>query len=255
MDINKLFELIYNFESNKNNLNKFNYQNEIQILRNILNQTKIMSKNYDIVITNPPYMGNSGMNPKLKDYLKNNFPNSKSDLFAVFIEKCHEFVKSNGFIAMITQQSFMFLSTFEKLRVELINNHTIIDMVHLGAHAFEEIGGEVVQATTFINRNNFLENYNSTFHRLTEFNSESKKEKEFYNDKSKFVTKQSNFDKIPSCPIAYWADENLINCFNNTKLESIASVKQGLATADNNRFLRFWYEVDFNKIGFSSKNM
>lgn len=152
-------------------------------MKTIILQSKLLSNNYNIVATNPPYMGNSSMNPHLKDYLKNNYPNSKSDLFAVFIEKCHDFCKEMGFIAMITQQSFMFLSTFENLRVGLINNHTIIDMAHLGARAFDEIGGEVVQATSFINRNNFIENYNSTFHRLTEFNSESKKEEEFHNDK------------------------------------------------------------------------
>ena len=151
-------------------------------MKNIIQQSKLLVKNYDIVATNPPYMGNSGMNPNLKDYLKKNYPNSKSDLFAVFIEKCHDFCNEKGFVAMITQQSFMFLSTFEKLRVELINNHTIINMAHLGAHAFEEIGGEVVQATTFVNKNNLIENYKSTFHRLTEFNSESRKEEEFHND-------------------------------------------------------------------------
>ena len=191
IDSNKIFKLVSNFESNKNNLIRFKYQNEIQTLKNILNQSKILSENYDMVITNPPYMGNSGMNPNLKGYLKNNYPNSKSDLFAVFIEKCHDFCNEKGFVAMITQQSFMFLSTFENLRVELINNHTIIDMVHLGARAFDEIGGEVVQATSFINRNNFIENYNSTFHRLTEFNSESKKEEKFHNDKNKFFVKQT----------------------------------------------------------------
>lgn len=150
-------------------------------MKNIIQQSKLLVKNYDIVATNPPYMGNSGMNPNLKDYLKKNYPNSKSDLFAVFIEKCHDFCNEKGFVVMITQQSFMFLSTFEKLRVELINNHTIINMAHLGAHAFEEIGGEVVQATTFVNKNNLIENYKSTFHRLTEFNSESRKEEEFHN--------------------------------------------------------------------------
>ncbi len=155
---------------------------------------------------------------------------------------------------MITQQSFMFLSTFEKLRTELLSNYTIINMAHLGAHAFEEIGGEVVQATSFINRKNFTENYNSTFHRLTEFNSEKQKEEEFHNDKNKFEIIQENFDKIPGSPIAYWVDNNLIECFNNTKLESFGDVKQGLATADNKRFLRYWWEVDYNKIGFSSKN-
>ena len=254
IDLNRILMLISNFESNKNNLIIFKYQKEIQTLKNILNQSKILSEHYDVVITNPPYMGNSGMNPNLKDYLKHNYPNSKSDLFAVFIERNHKFCKLNGFVSMITQQSFMFLSTFEKLRVELINNYTIINMVHLGAHAFDEIGGEVVQATSFINRNNFIGEYNSTFHRLTEFNSETRKEEEFHNDKNKYFIKQLNFDKIPGSPIAYWIDDNLIACFNNTKLESLGNVKQGLATADNNRFLRYWWEVDFNNIGFSSIN-
>ena len=255
IDYKELFELIYAFESNKSNLDKFKYQNEIQILKNILNQSIILSKNYDIVITNPPYMGNSGMNTNLKDYLKNNFSNSKSDLFAVFIEKCHEFSKSNGFVAMITQQSFMFLSTFEKLRVELINTHTIIDMAHLGAHAFEEIGGEVVQATSFINRNNFIENYNSTFHRLTEFNSESKKEAEFFNDKHKIIFKQSNFYNIPGNPSAYWATDNIINDFQKGKdITRFIDSFQGIITGNNDKFLRFWHEIDIDKIAFDKSS-
>ena len=255
IDFKELYEQIYIFESNTDNLDKFKYQNEIQIMKTIINQGKILAKKYDIVITNPPYMGNSGMNANLKDYLKNNFPNSKSDLFAVFIEKCHKFSKSNGYVAMITQQSFMFLSTFEKLRVNLINNCTIIDMVHLGAHAFEEIGGEVVQATSFINQNNFIENYSSTFHRLTEFNSESKKEKEFHNDENKFLIKQSEFDKIPGNPIAYWISNNIIDCFENKSLLSYAYPKAGISTGDNNKFVRNWFEVDFNKINFECNSM
>ena len=224
-------------------------------MKNIINQAKILSKKYDIVITNPPYMGNSGMNPNLKDYLKNNFSNSKSDLFAVFIEKCHEFSKSNGFVAMITQQSFMFLSTFEKLRVNLINNYTIIDMAHLGAHAFEEIGGEVVQATSFINRNNFIEKYNSTFHRLTEFNSESKKEEEFHNDENKIIFKQSNFYNIPGNPIAYWATKNIINDFQEGKeITRFIDSFQGIITGNNDKFLRFWHEIDINKIAFDKSS-
>jgi len=250
IDFEKLFESINIFESNINNLNKFKYQNEIQILKNIINQANILSKYYDIVITNPPYMGNSGMNPNLKDYLKKNFPNSKPDLFAVFIERCHEFSKLNGFIAMITQQSFMFLSTFEKLRVDLINNHTIIDMAHLGAHAFEEIGGEVVQATSFINRNNFIENYNSTFHRLTEFNSESKKEQEFHNDENKYLKNTSHFESIPGKPIAYWISNNFIDNFS--KGLSIGEISDFTGsqnkTANNEKFLRYFWEVDLNKI-------
>ena len=253
IDFKKLFESIYIFESKTNNLNKFKYQNEIQILKNILNQAKILSNKYDIVITNPPYMGNSGMNPNLKDYLKKNFPNSKSDLFAVFIEKCHDFSKSNGFIAMITQQSFMFLSTFEKLRVDFINTHTIIDMAHLGAHAFEEIGGEVVQATSFINSNKLIENYNTTFHKLTEFNSESKKEQEFLNDKNNFIKNQSIFEMIPGNPIAYWMEDNMFKLFKNKDLSNYGEIISGIVTGNTNLYIRFWFEVNFNKIPFKSK--
>ena len=253
INFNSLFDLILNFESNKNNLNSFKYQNEIQTFKNSLNQAIILSQNYDVVITNPPYMGTSGMNANLKDYLKKNFPNSKSDLFAVFIEKCHDFSKSKGFVAMITQQSFMFLSTFEKLRVELINTHTIIDMAHLGAHAFEEIGGEVVQATSFINRNNFIENYNSTFHRLTEFNSESKKEQEFHNDRNNYYNKQLNFNKIPGNPIAYWVPNNIIEIFSKCDyLEEICELRQGLASGNNKKFLKYWFEVEYNEIFFNA---
>ena len=250
INFDELFNDICTYESNKNNLNQYKYQNEIQLMKNIIQQSKFLVKNYDIVATNPPYMGNSGMNPNLKDYLKKNYPNSKSDLFAVFIEKCHDFCNEKGFVAMITQQSFMFLSTFEKLRVELINNHTIINMAHLGAHAFEEIGGEVVQSTTFVNKNNLIENYKSTFHRLTEFNSESRKEEEFHNDKNKFITNQLNFDKIPGTPIAYWTSNNFINTFEKGfSIEEISDFtgSQNI-TANNDKYLRFIWEIDKNKI-------
>ena len=248
INFDELFNDICTYESNKNNLNQYKYQNEIQLMKNIIQQSKLLVKNYDIVATNPPYMGNSGMNPNLKDYLKKNYPNSKSDLFAVFIEKCHDFCNEKGFVAMITQQSFMFLSTFEKLRVELINNHTIINMAHLGAHAFEEIGGEVVQATTFVNKNNLIENYKSTFHRLTEFNSESRKEEEFHNDKNKFVTNQLNFDNIPGNPIAYWATQETYNHFKmDLKLKDYVNYSGSLhKTANNEKYLRYFWEIDKN---------
>ena len=257
INFDELFNDICTYESNKNNLNQYKYQNEIQLMKNIIQQSKLLVKNYDIVATNPPYMGNSGMNPNLKDYLKKNYPNSKSDLFAVFIEKCHDFCNEKGFVAMITQQSFMFLSTFEKLRVELINNHTIINMAHLGAHAFEEIGGEVVQATTFVNRNNLIENYKSTFHRLTEFNSESKKEEEFHNDENKHNIKQADFDKIPGGPIAYWVTEEIVHAFTNNKLlHDVSVLKSGRSTnGENNRLFKFWFEIDFTDITFNANNL
>ena len=257
INFDELFDDICTYKSNKNNLNQYKYQNEIQLMKNIIQQSKLLAKNYDIVATNPPYMGNSGMNPNLKDYLKKNYPQSKSDLFAVFIEKCHDFCNEKGFVAMITQQSFMFLSTFEKLRIELINNHTIINMAHLGAHAFEEIGGEVVQATTFVNRNNLIKNYKSTFHRLTEFNSESRKEEEFHNDENKHNIKQADFDKIPGGPIAYWVTEEIVHAFTNNKLlHDVSVLKSGRSTnGENNRLFKFWFEIDFTDITFNANNL
>ena len=251
INLNNLSDIINNFELNKNNLNIFKYQKDIRLMKNIIKQAKLLVKNYNVVVTNPPYMGSTSMNSNLKDYLKKNYPKSKADLFAVFIEKCHKLCNENGFVAMITQQSFMFLSKFEKLRIDFIKNNTICSMIHLGAHAFDEIGGEVVQATTFVNRNKLIKNYNSTFYRLTEFNSETEKENAFQSNINKFICKNVNFKFIPGSPIAYWVDENFINAFKNgIKLSDICDAKQGLASSDNNRFLRMWYEVNFNKIGF-----
>ena len=249
LDFNKIIKLLNDLKLN-NTLTKFRYQNEINLLTTIANQAKIISKKYDVVVTNPPYMGNNGMNPNLKEHIKSNFPLAKTDLFAVFLEKGLNMVKNHGFNCMVTMQSWMFLSSFEKFRKKLIETTTISNLLHMDNMVMRIAFG--TSATVF--RKTTLMNYNSTFYhiKLSDIKNDIVAPS-FFNDKSKFVTKQSNFDKIPSCPIAYWADENLINCFNNTKLESIASVKQGLATADNNRFLRFWYEVDFNKIGFSSK--
>ncbi|MDR0911284.1 MAG: BREX-1 system adenine-specific DNA-methyltransferase PglX [Methanobrevibacter sp.] len=223
-------------------------------LLSIINQSNILSKQYEVVITNPPYMGGSGMNKQLSDYLKKNYPNTKRDLFATFIEQCANLTLKNGFFAMITQQSFMFLSSYEKLRKKYLRN-TIINMAHLGPRAFEEIGGEVVQATSFIMNKSTINNYLSKFCRLINENSQKLKEKTFLTHEKEFITSTENFSSIPGTPIAYWVEPKLINAFRvGKKLSDIADVKQGLATADNNRFLRLWHEVDINKIGFGMKD-
>ena len=116
-------------------------------------QLKILTSTYSCVVTNPPYMGGKGMNAELADFVKKNYPDSKSDLFAVFMERTLELTKQNGFMSMINQHSWMFLSSYEKLREKIIKNHKIDTMVHLGARAFEEIGGEVVQSTAFVLEN------------------------------------------------------------------------------------------------------
>ena len=220
-------------------------------MKNIINQSILLSKKYDVVVTNPPYMGNNGMNPNLKDYIKSKFPLTKTDLFAVFLEKGLEMIKDYGFNCMVTMQSWMFLSSFEKFRKKLIETTTISNLLHMDNMVMKIAFG--TSATVFRKIN--LMNYNSTFYHVKLSDVENDIVNPlFFNDKNKYIIKQFNFDKIPGSPIAYWIDDNLIACFNNTKLESLANVKQGLATADNNRFLRYWWEVDFNNIGFSSIN-
>lgn len=250
-----LINNLSNFEFN-NGLFGFKYSKEINSLLNIIYQSEVLSQKYDVVITNPPYMGNKGMDNTLKEYLKKYYPNSKLDLFSVFIERCDELCKDYGYLSMITQQSFMFLSTFENLRVNLINNSTIIDMVHLGPHAFDEIGGEVVQATSFVNKKIFIDNYTSSFHRLIDFTSEKEKEKEFFKDNNRFNIIQTDFLKIPGCQYAYWITDNIINTFKTSEnMEDYITSFQGIITGNNNKFLKLWYEVPLDKIAFKKPSM
>lgn len=210
---------------------------------------KILSQKYDVVCTNPPYMGGSGMNAKLSDFVKKYFPDSKSDLFACFIEKCGQLAKPHGFYAMITQHSFMFLSSYENLRKKLMQK-TTVNMAHLGARAFDEIGGEVVQTTAFV-MTGHIKDYKGTYTRLVDTVGENEKRDLFLSGEKRFAAKQENFSKIPGMPVAYWVSENFVRAFENGRLlGEIASSKQGIATADNNRFLREWYEVNVEKILF-----
>lgn len=214
-----------------------------------------MAQKYDVVVTNPPYMGSSGMSAKLSDYVKKNYPDSKADLFAVFIEKCGQMPKKNGYQAMITQHAWMFLSSFEKLRTKLLTVD-IINMAHLGARAFEEIGGEVVQTTSFVIRKSYVADYKGEYCRLIEPTSQQGKEAMFLAGENRYAADQSNFSKIPGSPVAYWVSEKFIANFEKGKLlGTLADSKQGLATADNNRFLREWYEVQPSKIKFDAKDI
>ncbi|MEL5899167.1 BREX-1 system adenine-specific DNA-methyltransferase PglX [Clostridium sporogenes] len=232
-----------------------------QDILEILSVAEILSQKYDVVVTNPPYMASSGMNPKLSKYVRDNYSDSKSDLFAVFMERCREFAKSHRYYSMITQHSWMFLSSFEKLRKKLQSNN-IQNMIHLGTRAFEEIGGEVVQTTAFVLNNYYLNNFKGNYVRLVDFSNAEEKEiktlEALQNPQCGYFyeTEQDNFEKIPGMPIAYWASSNLIEAFKNGKpMNSIIDPKQGLATADNNRFLRLWHEVDINKISFNSNSI
>ena len=203
---------------------------------------EVLAQKYDVVVTNPPYMGSSGMGAKLAEYVKKNYPDSKSDLFAVFIESCGQMTKQNGYQAMITQHAWMFLSSFEKLREKLLLKDTI-NMAHLGARAFDEIGGEVVQTTSFVFRNSHLADYKGTYCRLIEPASEEGKEDLFLSKENRYIAKQSNFSKIPGRPVAYWASKGFLSLLSCKSISSQVKACVGMRTGDNERFLRLWYEV------------
>lgn len=220
-------------------------------LRKLVRVAKNLGQKYDAVVTNPPYMGASGMGAKLSKYVKDNYPDSKSDLFAVFIEKCGEMAKKNGYQAMITQHAWMFLSSFEKLRNKL-QMMDIVNMAHLGPRAFEEIGGEVVQTTSFVMRKIHIEKHKGTYCRLIEPTTQQKKEKMFLDAEKRYNVEQDNFSKIPGTPTAYWVSKQLMNSFEvSLPLSTICEPKVGLQSGNSEKYFRNWYEVSFNKISFN----
>ena len=199
-----------------------------------------MVQKYDVVVTNPPYMGASGMSAKLTDFVKKNYSDSKSDLFAVFIEKCGQMAKRNGYQAMITQHAWMFLSSYEKLRMQL-RTSDIVNMAHLGPRAFEEIGGEVVQTTSFVFRKSHITDYKGEYCRLIEPTSQQGKEDMFLSGENRYEADQSNFSKIPGSPVAYW--------WGNFKIFSLPKIRDFYESAGRNKthnnelYTRNWWEI------------
>ncbi len=216
-------------------------------LRRLISIAEVISQNYEVVVTNPPYMGISSGNKKLNAYVKKHYPDSKSDLFAVFIEKCGEMVKKNCYQAMITQHAWMFLSSFEKLRVKLQMLDTI-NMAHLGARAFEEIGGEVVQTTSFVIRKSHIAEYKGTYCRLIAPTTQKGKETMYLTEENRYMTVQDNFSKIPGSPVAYWVSENFMKTYEIGKMiGNISTISEGIKSGDNNLYLRLWQEVLISK--------
>ncbi|WP_019383580.1 BREX-1 system adenine-specific DNA-methyltransferase PglX [Acinetobacter venetianus] len=226
-------------------------QQSAQELLPLVQQANLLAKKYDAVIANPPYMGGKGMNTALKDFAKKKFPDSKSDLFAMFIERGFVWCKDNGFNSMVTMQSWMFLSSYEAMREKLLQDRTIQTMAHLGARAFPEISGEVVQATAFVMQGKHLNGFKPVFFRLVD-TEQDQKENELKAGLNRFdSTIQDDFKKIPGSPVAYWVSHKVRAIFETSpSMGDVADARQGLATADNNRFLRFWHELNIKKIGF-----
>ena len=217
------------------------------LLQRLINIGEALSQQYDVVVTNPPYMAVSNAGVKVNDYVKKNFPDSKADMFAVFIERCGQMTKKNGYQAMITQHAWMFLSSFEKLRTKLLAVD-IVNMAHLGARAFEEIGGEVVQTTSFVIRKSHIADYKGEYCRLIEPTSQQGKEDMFLAGKNRYAADQSNFSKIPGSPVAYWVSKNFIKCFDAKRVSFYGNALEGIKTSDNDRFLRLWFEPNFTSV-------
>ena len=254
----------------------------LDVMYPLIDQARMLVQKYDVVVTNPPYMGGSGMNARLSDYVKKYYPDSKSDLFAVFIERCAQMDKRSGYQAMITQPSLLFLTSFEKLRERIISQQSICSLLHMGRGIF----GIDFESTSFVIRNSYAKGYKGEYFRLHERtfqyieptdiaglflnakNShdysydfalydtgvgiveqpESIKKKKVY-----FETAQDNFSKIPGSPVAYSLSSTFIDIFARyPSLSRVATTRLGMTTADNNKFTRFWYEPAIQKCAFSA---
>ena len=229
-------------------------QQSAQELLPFVQQANLLAKQYDAVIANPPYMGAKGMNTALKDFAKKKFPDSKSDLFAMFIERGFEWCKDSGFNSMVTMQSWMFLSSYEAMREKLLKDRTIQTMAHLGARAFPEISGEVVQATAFVMQGKHLNGFKPVFFRLVD-TEQDQKENELKAGLNRFdSTIQDDFKKIPSSPIAYWVSDPIKDIFSLPPLAKEFKAVQGFKTGNNDLFLRYWFEVTSTHIYSYNKN-
>jgi len=240
----------------KNTLSEISIQDSIrEKLIPLLNQSQIVSKKYDIVVTNPPYLNK--MDKTLKEFAKANFKDYSRDLFSMFIYRNFKFCKEHGYSALMTPFVWMFIKTYKELREHIINEKAISSLIQLEYSAFSEA---TVPICTFVLYNGDLD-YNATYLKLSDFTGgmevQNQKTLEAINDNIdyKYFSKKDKFSKIPGVPIAYWAKDSLVNAFMNGKdLSLFADAKQGLATADNNRFLRLWHEVNINNCGFGLKD-
>jgi len=230
----------------------------IELLIPLVHQAKFLTRKYDVVITNPPYMGSKqGMNNELKKYISDYYETSKSDLFAVFMDVGFRLAKQNGMVGMINQHSWMFLTSFSQLREHVATKKTIINLLHLGPRSFEEIGGEVVQSAAFVLLNYHI-NLNGKYIRLVDTKDAIGKQKVAlstiagHNNSLMYQFSMDNFAKLPDKIIGYWISKKIIKIFEHEKcLTEIAKPRQGLSTSDNDRFLRFWFEPEIINIGFS----
>lgn len=221
----------------------------------LINQAKIINNKYDIVVTNPPYLANGRMNKVLSDFIKKNYPMSKCDLSSVFLDKTvNEYLKENGYVSFITTKSWMYLQSFEEIRNYIVHNKQFVSIADYGTELFDGKIGHL-PIVSWVSKNTLPKNDLIAI-KLSDFNYSRRNEKQtqFFNNNNYYYINQESFLNIPGTPIAYWIDKEIENVFNNKNVGDYFQAKQGMTTADNNRFLRHWFEVDFNNIGFKIGN-
>ena len=256
----------------------WNFEEDVKTLEKLARQGDMMSEKYDVTITNPPYMGSKGMSSALADFVKKEYPDSKSDLFSVFMEKCGEYTKKDRYTAMIVMQSWMFLSSFEKLRTDLIETKKLESLIHLGygalgiafgttAFCFKNSHSNNEEGYYFrlfdkmaqnIDTENIAEIYKASIKKqdfLFDFDNYSNKEEldliSNHGNKIRYTAKQKDFEKIPGSPIAYWVSDRVKEIFSESeKLENIGAIKKGMFTGDNGRFIKYFWEISNYNIFF-----
>ncbi|RTQ93679.1 BREX-1 system adenine-specific DNA-methyltransferase PglX [Lysinibacillus telephonicus] len=251
---NSNFDLLKNYyekyKSEEVNLFEFiDKEVVVQRLPTLINQVKLLSKKYDIICTNPPYMGKSGMNSSLVKFLDSNYPDSKNDLFATFIERGFGLLKKHGFNSMVTMQSWMFLSSYEKLRKKIIDQKTITTLLHMDNMVMGIAFGTSATVFRNVQIKKYKGNYTEVKYKDIQLGERPKKFPILENRNS--AVSVENFNKIPGSPIAYWANESHYEAYGNAKLlKEISEIKKGLATGNTDLFIKYWFEVPYHNISF-----
>lgn len=223
-------------------------------VQELTKQAQILSQKYNVVCTNPPYMGRKSINEKLSNYLQINYSKTKSEMYSAFIERCNEMTEYNGYQAMITIHTWMFITSFENVRKMLLEKGTFINMLHTGPATFTDLASFNVLATAFCLKKAKIQDYESTFVRLTGYYNSQEKIDNLKTKENYYYINQNRFKEIPGMPFIYWISNNLRNAFKeNPTLGEFYPPKQGLATADNERFVRNWFEVNISNICFDAK--
>lgn len=248
IDFARLRSYIHDFASGQIAMDDTDFMSQSKYFDQLIDIAEVLAQKYDVVVTNPPYMGSSGMDAKLSDYVKKNYPDSKSDMSTVFMEKALKLCTSTGYMAMINIPVWMFLSSYEKLREKLLLSSTIINMLHFGRGVF----GSDFGSTSFVIGKAYIKGYRGSYRRLFEkqgaVDGVEQKEKWFFQGMGASYADSSNFAKIPGMPVAYWVSKNFIEMFTKQTVRDVAFAGIGMRTGDNERFLRLWHEVPYNKV-------